>query len=113
MSAGLLVFGAAGQVGQELMAMAVARAIPARGVTRAQADITDRTAVAELVDTQASFTGRRPPVDAIATADYLTPARRPANSTLNADRFVATFGTRAKPWHERVDEVIRDLLARD
>ena len=79
-----LVFGAAGQVGEELLALAAARGVPAR---------------------------RRPPVDAITTADYPTPARRPANSQLDSSRFAARFGTRAAPWQQRTDEVVAMLVA--
>jgi len=49
-------------------------------------------------DTQAQFTGRRPRVVPIATADYPTPARRPANSVLDSGRFARVFGFRASPW---------------
>ena len=49
MNGPLLVFGAAGQVGQELLALAAARDVTATGVTRTQADITDDDAVAALV----------------------------------------------------------------
>ncbi len=45
----LLVFGAAGQVGQELLALAAARDVPASGVTRVEADITDAEAVTALL----------------------------------------------------------------
>ena len=61
-------------------------------------------------DTQAQFTGRRPRVVPIATADYPTPARRPANSVLDSGRFARIFGFRASPWEKRVDEAMR-LLA--
>ena len=66
-----------------------------------------------IVAAQAPHTGRRPPVDAIVTADYPTLARRPANSELDSSRFAATFDLRAKPWLERVNEVTGSLLARD
>ena len=45
----MLVFGAGGQVGQELMAMAAARNVSALGVTRVEADIIDVEAVAALL----------------------------------------------------------------
>ena len=66
-----------------------------------------------IVKAQSSITGRRPPVDAIRTADYPTPARRPANSTLNSDRFATDFEFRAQPWQVRVREVVDDFLAVD
>jgi dTDP-4-dehydrorhamnose reductase len=46
----LLVFGAAGQVGRELVAMAAARGVGVTGATRAQADITDPQAVRAAVE---------------------------------------------------------------
>ena len=51
-----------------------------------------------IVAAQAAHTGKSPPVDAIATADYPTPAARPANSVLDSARFTAAFDYRAKPW---------------
>ena len=65
-----------------------------------------------IVAAQAPSTGRRPPVDAITTAAFPTPAQRPANSELASDRFAATFGYRAQPWQTRTDEVVRVLAAR-
>lgn len=64
-----------------------------------------------VIAAQAPRTGRRPPVDAIATTDYPTPARRPANSVLDSDRFAETFGYRAERWTDRVQQVVDVLLA--
>jgi dTDP-4-dehydrorhamnose reductase len=64
-----------------------------------------------IVEAQARFSGRRPVVEAITTADYPLPARRPANSVLDSSRFAATFGYRARPWQERVNEVVASLMA--
>ena len=64
----------------------------------------------EIVALQAPFTGRKPPVAAIATADYPTPARRPANSDLASISFAATFGLRAAPWQERARGTVEALL---
>ena len=63
-----------------------------------------------IVSAHASRTGRRPPVDAITTADYPTPARRPVNSRLTSDRFADTYGYRAAPWRDRVGEVVARLV---
>jgi dTDP-4-dehydrorhamnose reductase len=63
-----------------------------------------------IVDYQAVWTGKRPFVEAITTADYLTPARRPANSKLDSALFERTFGYRAKPWRERMQETIELLM---
>lgn len=64
-----------------------------------------------IVAAQAPFTGRSPRVTAIATADYPTPARRPANSELDCAKFARVFGFRGRPWTEETDAVVRALLA--
>ena len=53
---------------------------------------------------------RRPPSPAvvrrvvpIASADFPTAARRPANSVLRSGRFAGTFGFRPRHWKDRVD----------
>jgi dTDP-4-dehydrorhamnose reductase len=60
---------------------------------------------ARIVAAQTPLTGRRPQVTAIATADYPTPARRPANSTFDCARFAEVFGLSARPWGDEVDEI--------
>ena len=63
-----------------------------------------------IVAAQAPLTGRNPKVTAITSAEYSTPARRPANSVLDCSRFVQVFGFRADPWAEQVDAVTRALV---
>ena len=60
--------------------------------------------VAERVfeDTQRR-TGRRPVLERIATADYPTPARRPANSRLDTTKLQHAAGWTPRPWRETVD----------
>jgi len=65
-----------------------------------------------IVEAQAPLTGKRPPVRAISTSDYPTPARRPANSELDSSRFAKAFGYAAAPWRERASEVVGVLLGR-
>ncbi|MCS0495482.1 dTDP-4-dehydrorhamnose reductase [Ancylobacter sp. MQZ15Z-1] len=65
----------------------------------------------EIVAQAARHTGRRPEVAAITTADYPTPARRPANSELSSELFAERFGYRAAPWQQRTAEVVDRLLA--
>ncbi|QIB34478.1 dTDP-4-dehydrorhamnose reductase [Ancylobacter pratisalsi] len=65
----------------------------------------------EIVARAARHTGRLPEVAAITTAEYPTPARRPANSELSSDLFAARFGYRAAPWRQRTAEVVDRLLA--
>lgn len=64
-----------------------------------------------IVAAQAAKTGKNPPVDPITTAEFPTPARRPANSRLDSGRFAATFGYRAAPWRQRVTETVDSLLS--
>jgi dTDP-4-dehydrorhamnose reductase len=58
-------------------------------------------------------TGRGPPplVEAITTADYPTPAQRPANSVLDCRRIGEVFGIVPRPWREALAEVITEIYA--
>ena len=49
-------------------------------------------------------------VQAITTADYPTPARRPHNSRLDTQRLQGTFGLQLPPWEAGVDRLIADIL---
>jgi len=64
-----------------------------------------------IVAAQAPLTGRSPPVTAITTADYPTPARRPANSALDCAKFARAFGIRARPWEDETDRITRALVS--
>ncbi|MCC6946677.1 MAG: dTDP-4-dehydrorhamnose reductase [Bradyrhizobiaceae bacterium] len=66
----------------------------------------------EIVRRQAFFTGRTPKVTAITSAEYPSAAKRPANCELDSSKFYSTFGFRARPWQERVGEVVAQLLAK-
>jgi dTDP-4-dehydrorhamnose reductase len=66
-----------------------------------------------IVAEQAKATRRAPPVEAIATKDYPTAARRPANSELDSSLFQANFGYRAQPWRDRMIETVNSLLTRE
>ena len=66
-----------------------------------------------IVTAAAPGLGRAPPVDAIAAADYPTPARRPANSRLDSSAFAAAFGVRAAPWRQRAEETVATLLQQE
>jgi dTDP-4-dehydrorhamnose reductase len=63
-----------------------------------------------IVEAQAFFTGRRPLVKAIKTADFPSKARRPQNSVLDSTRFAATFGFRAESWEPAVNRTVAELL---
>lgn len=66
----------------------------------------------EIVRRQALFTGRSPKVTAITSAEYPSAAKRPLNCELDSSRFHSIFGFRARPWQERVGEVVAQLLAK-
>ena len=51
-----------------------------------------------------------PTVEAIATADYPTPAPRPVNSRLDCTRLEQVFGQKLPPWRASVDRVVDTLL---
>jgi dTDP-4-dehydrorhamnose reductase len=56
------------------------------------------------------YTGRRPQVEAITTADYPTPARRPRNSVLDCGKIARAFGIAPAPWRAPLTAVIGELL---
>ena len=45
----------------------------------------------------------------ITTADYPTPARRPANSVLDCAKLTSVFGIQPRPWRVSLHEVIQEL----
>lgn len=51
-------------------------------------------------------------VTAIATADYPTPAARPANSVLDCTRLNARFGIRPRPWRDGLETLLSALYGR-
>ena len=63
-----------------------------------------------IVEAQSQATGRRPSVSAIATVDYPTAARRPANSELDSSVFASVFRYRARDWQTRARETVEVLL---
>jgi dTDP-4-dehydrorhamnose reductase len=63
-----------------------------------------------IVAAQAPLTGRNPKVTAITSAEYPTPARRPANSVLDCSQFLQVFGFRADAWTDEVDAVTRAFV---
>ncbi len=48
-------------------------------------------------------------INAIVTADYPTPAKRPVNSVMDCSRFEKTFGFKIRPWTDSLEEVVRAL----
>jgi dTDP-4-dehydrorhamnose reductase len=49
-------------------------------------------------------------IEAIATRDYPTPARRPANSVLDNSKFERRFQLRRAPWEESLRLVLEEVL---
>lgn len=66
-----------------------------------------------IFQAQERATGHRPRLKAITTADYPTPARRPANSRLDCTAINRAFGIVCPPWEQAVDRVLAALLATD
>jgi dTDP-4-dehydrorhamnose reductase len=65
---------------------------------------------AEILKARETRTGKATRLTPIATADYPTAARRPANSVLDNALFRATFGLKARPWREAARETVDGLL---
>lgn len=51
------------------------------------------------------------PVVPIGTADFPTPARRPANSRLDTSRIAREYGVVARPWQEAVADIVEELVS--
>ena len=68
--------------------------------------------LAETVFRQAAARGRRlTHVRRIATADYPTPARRPANSRLDNEKLARVYGVRLPEWRQSVEGCCDRLLS--
>lgn len=52
-----------------------------------------------------------PPVDAITTADWPTPAQRPADSRLDCSKLERVFGVRLPAWESSLETAITQVLA--
>ncbi len=50
-----------------------------------------------------------PPVDAITTADWPTPARRPADSRLDCGKLARVFGVRLPEWRPSLDRAVANI----
>ncbi|MBZ9795687.1 dTDP-4-dehydrorhamnose reductase [Mesorhizobium sp. ES1-4] len=64
-----------------------------------------------ILDTSLKSGGPWARVRDIATMDYPTKARRPANSRLSSAKFAATFGWNAPDWRESAGEVVRRVVS--
>jgi dTDP-4-dehydrorhamnose reductase len=50
-----------------------------------------------------------PPVDPIATADWPTPAKRPADSRLDCEKLARVFGVRLPDWRPSLDRAVGNI----
>ncbi|MFZ2107924.1 MAG: dTDP-4-dehydrorhamnose reductase, partial [Roseiarcus sp.] len=67
---------------------------------------------AEAIFAEASAHGRKPvAVRPITTAEYPTPARRPANSRLDASRLREAYGVELPHWRDSLKSCVARLLA--
>lgn len=64
-----------------------------------------------IFDIAAPITGRRPHVAAVTTAEYRTPARRPANSRLDCSATRRDLGLALRPWREPLAPVVKAILS--
>lgn len=64
----------------------------------------------EALGISAGLGGPSARVIPITSAEYPTPARRPANSRLDSSKFERTFGYRAPPWRTSLQHVVERLV---
>ncbi|MDX8524502.1 dTDP-4-dehydrorhamnose reductase [Mesorhizobium sp. MSK_1335] len=64
-----------------------------------------------ILDTSRALGGPHARIRDIATADYPTKARRPANSRLSSAKFMAAFGWVAPDWRESAAVVVGRIVA--
>lgn len=71
--------------------------------------------LATHVFTTAAQLGRKVPasIEAITTAEYPTPARRPADSRLDTSALNRDFGLALRPWQIAVDDIVRQLAEQE
>jgi len=64
----------------------------------------------EIFGLSAARGGPAAQVEAIATADYPTRVRRPANSRLSTAKIARDYAIRARHWREAVQDIIEELI---
>ena len=66
---------------------------------------------AREITTQAARRGARTaPVEAISTADFPTPAKRPRNSRLSTDKLNRDYGLSMRRWQSALSEILDQLI---
>jgi dTDP-4-dehydrorhamnose reductase len=75
--------------------------------TTSWAGLAEATLVASL-----AHGGRVVPIRHITTAEYPTPARRPANSRLDCTRMAQAFGIAMPPWQDAVERCVSELMGK-
>ena len=63
-----------------------------------------------IFDERARLGGQRPKLEAITTADYPTPARRPVNSRLDTSAFTRRFGIEPREWQLAAAETLNRIF---
>lgn len=69
-----------------------------------------RLVIGEAIKSAKPIRVRPEAIKAITTADYPTPARRPANSRLDTGKFRRTFGLEPPHWQAGLDHILRQIL---
>lgn len=64
-----------------------------------------------VFDAAGAFGAPVPKVEAITTAEFPTPARRPAESRLDCDKLEQVFGLRLPPWRDGLARTIASIFA--
>lgn len=64
----------------------------------------------EILKARETWTGARPAVTPITSADYPAAARRPLNSVLDNRLFQATYRLKARPWRDAARETVAEVL---
>ena len=67
----------------------------------------------EIFGQVASRVDRVPEVQGIASSDYPSPARRPANSVLDCSRLEHVYGIRLRDWRPALAEMLDATLAQN
>jgi dTDP-4-dehydrorhamnose reductase len=66
---------------------------------------------AAILDRLEREEGWRPVLQPITTAEFPTPARRPARSTLDCGRIGRTFGIAPRPWRDGLERTLDEIWA--